>query len=73
VPSIKGILETLKQVKFRTPKPIFCPKCKSSNIYPKESYGILPSIYKCRDCKYEGNLVVELDSNEENITDSDNL
>lgn len=73
MPSIKGILDTLKQVRFRIPKPIFCPKCKSLNIYPKESYGILPSVYKCRNCEYEGNIVLELDTNEENIIDSDNL
>jgi transposase-like protein len=55
------MIETLKQIRFRTPKPVFCPKCKSAKIFSKENYGILPSVYKCKNCNYEGTLILELD------------
>ena len=34
----------------------------STNIYPKESYGIYPAVYSCKDCDYEGHIVLEKDS-----------
>lgn len=61
MPSIKAMIDTLKQIRFRTPKPVFCPKCKSTKIILKENYGILPSIYKCNNCDFEGNFILELD------------
>jgi predicted RNA-binding Zn-ribbon protein involved in translation (DUF1610 family) len=58
---IKGIFETLKKVKHSSPTPKFCPKCKGHQIFPRQTFGILPLKYQCRDCDYEGTLVLELE------------
>lgn len=65
MPGLKRIIETLKQVKYSRVQPKFCPKCKSHNIYPKPNYGIYPETYACRDCDYEGQLVIELEPEDE--------
>ena len=59
--SLRGFLDILKQVKHQKPQPIFCPNCRSHNIYPKGSYGLFPPTYSCRDCDYEGYVVLEMD------------
>ena len=59
--SLRGFLDTLKQIRHQGPQPKFCPSCMSVNIYPKESYGILPPVYSCKDCDYEGHVVLERD------------
>jgi len=59
--ALKGLWETLKLVRHRKPQPKFCPKCKGHNIYPVSLFGILPTTYRCRDCGYEGVLVLEVD------------
>jgi predicted RNA-binding Zn-ribbon protein involved in translation (DUF1610 family) len=65
VEGLKGLWETLKQFKHQSPQPKFCPKCKGSNIYPASSLGgLLPTVYKCNNCGYEGHLVFELDPEE---------
>ena len=58
---LKGLWETLKQIRHRSPQPKFCPSCKGRNIYPTSILGILPTIYKCRDCGYQGAIVIEVD------------
>lgn len=63
---LSSIKNTLKEVKFSRPKPIFCPKCKSPELYSNNTYGILPPIYTCHKCGYEGPLFLELDENEKN-------
>ncbi len=59
---LRGLLETLKLLKHNMPKPKLCPQCKGHNIYPTSNLGILPTVYRCRDCEYEGSLVLEIDS-----------
>ena len=59
--SLRGFLETLKLVKHQSPQPKLCPSCMSAKIYPKESYGLFPPTYSCRDCDYEGYIVLERD------------
>ncbi len=61
---IKGVLNTLKEARHSSPRPVFCPKCKSHRVRLKESYGILPHTYNCQDCGYEGTLVLELEIEE---------
>lgn len=61
----KGFLDTLKNMRHRLPGPVFCPKCRSSKIRLKESFGILPPTYQCQECNYEGVLVLELEPDEE--------
>ncbi len=59
--SLRGFWDILRQVKHQGPQPKFCPKCRSAKIYPKESYGMLPTSYSCKDCDYEGNVILEMD------------
>jgi predicted RNA-binding Zn-ribbon protein involved in translation (DUF1610 family) len=61
LPGLKGLSDRLFKVRHRAPTPVFCPKCKSHKIKLKESYGILPHVYKCNECGYEGHLVLELE------------
>ena len=65
---VREFLDILKQIKHESPQPIFCPKCRSHNIYPKDTYGLFPSTYSCRDCGYEGNVVFELDLEDKDET-----
>jgi transposase-like protein len=64
VSKLREIIDILKGAKHSNPKPVFCPVCKSPQLKPSESYGILPQKYVCGDCGYEGNLVLELDEEE---------
>jgi len=41
----------------------YCPKCKSQEIFP-EVGGYVGSIYICKDCRYRGSFVLEVDSAE---------
>ena len=61
---LREIIDILKDAKHSTPKPIFCPACKSPDLKKTESYGILPQKYVCEKCGYEGNLVLELEEEE---------
>jgi hypothetical protein len=57
---LKEFLETIMQFKHQTPKPKFCPMCKSHKVILKETYGALPQIYNCKDCEYEGLIIFEI-------------
>ncbi|MGD2201564.1 MAG: hypothetical protein PVJ38_08035 [Candidatus Bathyarchaeota archaeon] len=59
---LRGLWETIRSIRHRSPQPKFCPKCKSANIRPKETFGIFPPVYKCKDCGYEGRIVIELET-----------
>lgn len=65
MPRLDEIIDILKQSKHSTPRPVFCPKCQSSKIRLRESFGILPTMYHCEDCDYEGPLILELEPDEE--------
>jgi predicted RNA-binding Zn-ribbon protein involved in translation (DUF1610 family) len=56
-----GLLETLRKVRHRSPQPKFCPRCQGHNIYANQNFGLLPLTYRCRDCGYEGPLILELE------------
>jgi predicted RNA-binding Zn-ribbon protein involved in translation (DUF1610 family) len=58
---LREFLDIFKQVKHQRPQPIFCPNCRSHKIFPKDTYGMLPPTYSCRDCDYEGKVVLEMD------------
>jgi len=62
---LKGLMDTLKNARYRAPEPVFCPSCKGHRIKLKESYGILPRTYRCEDCGYEGPFVLELEPEDE--------
>jgi len=61
----EGVKDTLRQIRHRSPQPIFCPICQGKNIHPVPNYGILPTTYRCSDCDYEGALVIELEAEDE--------
>ena len=62
---IKGLVDALKNARYRAPEPVFCPQCRSHKVKLKESYGILPRAYHCENCGYEGPLILELEPEEE--------
>jgi len=61
LPIIGEILDTLKKMKFSTPKPVLCPKCGGYRIKILKNYGILPNTYSCMECGYEGTIIIELE------------
>jgi predicted RNA-binding Zn-ribbon protein involved in translation (DUF1610 family) len=70
VEALKGILNAMRNVRYRGPEPVYCPNCRSTKIYPKANFGILPRYYQCKECGYEGFLVLEI---EPEIRDNDNI
>ena len=65
MPRLDEIIDILKMSKHSTPRPVFCPNCQSPKIKLKERFGILPQMYHCEDCGYEGPLILELEPEEE--------
>jgi predicted RNA-binding Zn-ribbon protein involved in translation (DUF1610 family) len=61
---LKGLPDKLFKIRHRAPKPVFCPKCGSHKMKVKESYGILPHMYTCTECGYEGPLFLEIEEEE---------
>jgi uncharacterized protein YbaR (Trm112 family) len=37
-----------------------CPVCKSTDIFPVAG-GYIGQVYLCKDCKYRGSFVLEID------------
>lgn len=61
---MKGLLDTFKNIRHKSPQPKFCPKCKGHRIYPISTLGILPAIYRCKDCGYESSIFLEIEPEE---------
>ena len=61
MPAFEGVRDTLRQVRYRKPQPVFCPRCRSPRMRTTQTFGILPQRYACSDCGYEGVLVLELE------------
>jgi predicted RNA-binding Zn-ribbon protein involved in translation (DUF1610 family) len=61
LPVFKGLADVLRKVKFSPPKPVFCPRCRSPKIMRLQTFGILPVLYRCKECDYNGTLVLELE------------
>ena len=62
---LEGFKDTIRQLRYRRPQPVFCPRCKGKNMRLVPNYGILPLTYLCSDCGYEGPLVIELEADDE--------
>jgi transposase-like protein len=43
---------------------LYCPACKSRNIFPVAG-GYIGQVYLCKDCKYRGSFVLEVDDEPE--------
>ena len=63
-----GFRDTLRQIRHRNPQPVFCPRCKSSDINQTPSFGIFTGKYRCKNCGYEGVIVMELEKDENSST-----
>ncbi|MFB0558489.1 MAG: hypothetical protein ACETVY_05155 [Candidatus Bathyarchaeia archaeon] len=62
---LRRLWDTIKKLKYKGPQPKFCPKCKGHHIYLMPTLGILPETYKCKDCGYEGTLILEIEPEED--------
>jgi len=38
-----------------------CPQCGSTDIGPATTMGLIGLRYKCKDCDYEGDIIIERD------------
>ena len=68
---LRGLRETLRDLRYRKPQPKFCPMCKSHDIFPFSILGILPTTYVCRECGYKGILTVELEPEQRKTDEQD--
>jgi predicted RNA-binding Zn-ribbon protein involved in translation (DUF1610 family) len=64
VTTLRDLWRTITKVRHRGPQPKFCPMCGGHRVYSEPNFGILPTVYRCRDCSYEGPLVVEIEPDE---------
>lgn len=64
---LRPLLQALGLVKRRSRVLMICPVCGKSGIRPGASlgYGVFPVTYVCDECGYRGNLVVEVEEDEE--------
>lgn len=62
--SAGGFRDTLGNLRHGKPKPVFCPRCGSSDMKQTPTFGLLPVKWRCGKCGYEGTLVVELERDE---------
>ena len=69
MPLLSEFKETLKQIKYRKPQPVFCPKCKNPDLHTTNTFGILPQTYVCYVCGYKGPLALELEENDDKKPD----
>jgi predicted RNA-binding Zn-ribbon protein involved in translation (DUF1610 family) len=62
--NIREVFETLKR---RKPSKIYCPRCGSPKIHLSSSldYWLTPKKYVCENCGYVGQIVMELEKEEE--------
>jgi hypothetical protein len=65
---LDGFRDVFKNVKYRKPTQIFCPRCCSPKIGLNSSLDVwlTPRQYHCENCGYTGILVMELEENKEN-------
>ena len=58
---LKNLKDALEKITYKNPQQKFCPQCRGTNIYPKIRFGILPQQYECKDCGYQGYVILEKD------------
>ncbi len=73
MPDPGGIREILGRIRHRKPQPVFCPRCESSDIGLKPSFGIPTEMYRCNNCGYEGAIVFELEKDDASTEDREAL
>lgn len=45
---------------------IYCPVCKSSEIFPATG-GIVGQVFVCKNCKYRGSFVLTADEKDDEL------
>jgi predicted RNA-binding Zn-ribbon protein involved in translation (DUF1610 family) len=60
-----GFREALGKIRHGSLKPVFCPRCGSSEMKQQPTFGILPPKWRCDKCGYEGVIVMELEPEDE--------
>jgi len=73
---LDSLRDVLKHSKRRRPTQIFCPRCCSPKIELAKNLGsteiwLTPKEYYCSECGYHGILVMELEPEEYNSTESE--
>jgi transposase-like protein len=48
---------------------IYCPVCKSSDIFPVAG-GYIGQVYLCKSCRYRGSFVLEVDEDEDELKEA---
>jgi hypothetical protein len=48
---------------------IYCPVCKSSDIFPVVG-GYIGQVYVCKNCKYRGSFVLEADDKDDELKEA---
>jgi len=63
---LQNIREVFKTLKYRKPSKIYCPRCGSPRIHLSSSldYWLTPKKYVCENCGYVGQIVMELEKEE---------
>ena len=63
---LRNIREVFKTLKYRKPSKIYCPRCGSPKIHLSSSldYWLTPKKYVCENCGYIGQIVMELEKEE---------
>jgi predicted RNA-binding Zn-ribbon protein involved in translation (DUF1610 family) len=63
---LRNIREVFKTLKYRKPSKIYCPRCGSPKIHLSSSldYWLTPKKYVCENCGYVGQIVMELEKEE---------
>jgi predicted RNA-binding Zn-ribbon protein involved in translation (DUF1610 family) len=63
---LQNIREVFKTLKYRKPSKIYCPRCGSPKIHLSSSldYWLTPKKYVCENCGYVGQIVMELEKEE---------
>ena len=68
---LQDIREIFKTLKHRRPSRKYCPRCGSPEIRLSNSldYWLTPKKYVCAHCGYAGPIVMELEKEEETVSD----
>jgi len=68
---VDSFRDILKNTKRRKPSQIFCPRCCSPKIQLASSLAVwlTPKQYLCDNCGYQGILVMELEPEEQAISE----
>jgi transposase-like protein len=64
---LQNVREVLKSLKHGKPARIYCPRCCSPKIHLSSGFDtwLTPQKYICENCGYTGQIIMELEKEEE--------